>query len=32
MKEIYTKPVIEEIEFDTLDVVTTSIGNWNDAD
>lgn len=32
MKEIYTKPVVEEVEFDTLDTVTTSIPQYDDAD
>lgn len=32
MKETYTKPVVEAFEFDTLDTVTTSIPQFDDAD
>lgn len=32
MKELYTKPVVSVDEFETTDVVTTSIDQWDDAD
>lgn len=32
MKELYTKPVVSVDEFETADVVTTSINQWVDND
>jgi hypothetical protein len=32
MKELYTKPVVDVKEFETTDVVTTSIDNYTDED
>lgn len=32
MKELYTKPVVDVEEFETTDVVTTSIDQWDDND
>ncbi len=32
MKEIYTKPEMEVVEFETEDVITTSSGNDIDKD